>query len=119
MLRSRGEQKVRVSRAGHWGSPFLSGSPMVQARTPSRLGRGSHRDKIVLLLLLLLMFLAAVAGLYLASQGLHPRQLRRRLPSRSGHQVEVVMAVQHFQGLGWNDVGEQNGSITAHQGENA
>lgn len=50
----------------------------MQAGTMDRRRRQRPRERILLLLLLLMMLLAAVLGLYLASRGLHPRQLRRR-----------------------------------------
>lgn len=80
--------------------------------------QASGRNKILLLLQLLMMVLAGLFGLYLASRGLHPRQLRRRWPSRSAHRVGIVMAVVHVQGQGWHAAGEQLGGITALQGEN-
>lgn len=52
---------------------------MTRATDRRRLQR--RRERILLLLLLLTMLLAGILGLYLASRGLHPRQLRRRIPS--------------------------------------
>lgn len=52
-----------------------------------------RREKVLLLLLLLMMLLAGIFGLYLASRGLHPRQLRRRQPYRSHYQSEGDVAV--------------------------
>jgi hypothetical protein len=46
--------------------------------------RQKRRERILLYLLLLLLILSAAFGLYLASRGLHPKQLRRR------HSVRVV-----------------------------
>lgn len=43
--------------------------------------QASRRNKIVLFLLLLMMVLAGLLGLYLASRGLHPRQIRQHLLS--------------------------------------
>lgn len=67
---------------------------MVQAQRAIRRRRANRREKMFLFLVLLLMLLSAVFGLYLASRGLHPRQLRRRLPSRSHQQLNdlVVLA---------------------------
>jgi hypothetical protein len=62
------------------------------------LWRVRRRDRIILFLLMLLMFLATVLGLYLRSRGLHPRQLRHRLPSQSHHLSEGVLAALYGDG---------------------
>ena len=49
----------------------------------------------MLLILLVLLMLSAVAlGLYLASRGLHPKQLRRRRMSHANHAVHQEMPVK-------------------------
>ena len=45
-----------------------------------RRGTWSQRDKVILIVLLLLVLLALALGVYFASRGLHPRQLRRHSP---------------------------------------
>jgi hypothetical protein len=49
-----------------------------------------RRDKRFVLLLVLLALLSVAFGLYLASPGLHPRQLRRRQRSDSRHHVQSI-----------------------------
>ena len=42
--------------------------------------RQKRRERMLLFLLLVALFLATAFGLYLASRGMHPKQLRHRYP---------------------------------------
>ena len=69
----------------------------VKSRKRDRQETQRHRDKVLLILLVLLMLSAAALGLYLASRGLHPKQLRRRKISHVGGEFQST--VQDVRGL--------------------
>ncbi len=62
------------------------------ARAMDRRRQQRRRERILLLLLLLAMLLAGILGLYLASRGLHPRQLRRRRPPQASISTDLSFA---------------------------
>ena len=64
----------------------------VRSRKRERLARERRKDKVTLILLVLLMLSGVILGLYLASKGLHPKQLRRRRISQTSHEIRQVEA---------------------------
>ncbi len=71
-----------------------------RSRKKERQERQRRRYKTRLILLVLLMLLAVAAGMYLASKGLHPRQLRRRrIPHPRNWMIQEVPVLQSLAGI--------------------
>lgn len=76
---------MRASSAG------AAALPVGLSRVRLHRMRQKRRERFLLYLLLLAMILAAAFGLYLASRGLHPKQLRHRHPVRVGGSGQSIL----------------------------